>query len=370
MAAPSSPQPGLLPSAQCAPGYQGYMRDSSRHNSSSGSSSSGNNLSNVHSLYNISEWVPVTEGLQARHYRSVAKRRATEVPSNFPLLVPTVSEPPVSGMGTSSRYLYGGGAGSNDVISPAPQRPSASPYGRRGSQGNINSYSSSTPTLHEDVARPRETNNTQQETALNASAETLPVSPHEDPDLVGEAAAAEFRSQRLYMTAQQQRSQYISAATSHPTPYRSLIAPEAGTPTPTQSTEQVNRSNSLPSPHTQADPPRPAGPSGTHERHRSATTTSKEEALRDQESKAWDHMLSQMADWEERERSWKQFKVEANRRVGAGVFWGQGLRLGLGGKGKLRKIQSENSGGGERRSKWMLRLVSLRSVRTCEGGRN
>ncbi|KAI9839387.1 MAG: hypothetical protein M1837_002111 [Sclerophora amabilis] len=37
-----------------------------------------------------------------------------------------------------------------------------------------------------------------------------------------------------------------------------------------------------------------------------------EEALR-QEDKAWDFMLKQMADWEERERSWKKFRRELER---------------------------------------------------------
>lgn len=370
-AAPSSPQPGMLSSTQCAPGFQGYMRDSSRHNSNTGSSSSSNNLSTLQSLYNISEWVPVTEGLQTRHYHNVAKRRVTEATSNgirpmFPLLAPTTSEPPAGGMGSSSRYLHGGGgAGSNDVISPAPQRSSPSPvngYGR-GLQGNINSYSSSTPTLHEDVSRPRATNNNQEETDVDDSAETLPVSPHEDPDLVGEDAAARFRSQRLYMTAQQQQNQCVSATASRPAPYSSLLAPETGTPTPTQSTDQVNRPNSSPNPLTQAAPPQPAGAPGTRRRHRSATTSAEEEALRVQEAKTWDFMFAQMADWEERERSWKKFKQEADRRVGAGVFRGQGLRLGFvgrgfgssgGGKGKLRKTQSGDDGGG--RSKWMSKV--------------
>ncbi|KAK2759438.1 hypothetical protein FQN54_002916 [Arachnomyces sp. PD_36] len=368
------PHSGMLSSGQCAPGFQGYMRGSSRQNSSSGSSNS-NNLTNnhLHSLYNISEWVPVTEGLQARHYHNVAKRRVTAASAGprpmFPLSVPTISEPP--GMGSSSRYSNGGGAGSNDVISTAPQMmgPSHVNGNGRGLQGSINPFSASTPTLgldrheEENGAQPRTANSSQEEISQNELQETLPISPHEDPDLVGEAAAARYRSQRLYMTAQQQQNQQVSTVTNRPAPYSSLLPPENGTPTPTQSTDRINRPSSSPNPLTQSSQSQPPEAHRSHERHRSATTADEEEALRMQEAKMWDFMMAQMVDWEERERSWKKFKQEVDKRVGAGVFRGQGLRLGLGrgfggsgnGKGKLRKTQSGDPGGGGGGRKWMGR---------------
>lgn len=57
-----------------------FHRSSSRTLSSSASNSHLN-----HSLYNIVKWVPVTEGLQARHYYNVAKRRATEASTGLGL---------------------------------------------------------------------------------------------------------------------------------------------------------------------------------------------------------------------------------------------------------------------------------------------
>ena len=218
----SSPPPaGMLSSRRCAPGFQGHVSGSSHHHSTSGPSSASNNLSNVHlhSLYNVSEWVPVTEGLQARHYHNVAKRRVSEASTGtrplLPFPIPTISEPPASGIGNSLRYSHGGGSITNDVIHPTPQRLSPSPVNGhgRGLQTNTNSFSSSTSTLgadsheEEQAAHPRSGTVTSIEEETQLDGETLPVSPHEDPDLVGEAAAARFRSQRLYMTAQQQQNQ-------------------------------------------------------------------------------------------------------------------------------------------------------------------
>ncbi|KKA24491.1 hypothetical protein T310_1520 [Rasamsonia emersonii CBS 393.64] len=58
-----------------------YHRSSSR---TLGSSVSNSHLD--HSLYNIVKWVPVTEGMQARHYHNVAKRRATEASTGLDLV--------------------------------------------------------------------------------------------------------------------------------------------------------------------------------------------------------------------------------------------------------------------------------------------
>ena len=41
-----------------------------------------------------------------------------------------------------------------------------------------------------------------------------------------------------------------------------------------------------------------------------------EQAAMNQESKTWDFMLSQMADWGERERSWEGFRRDVERRGG------------------------------------------------------
>jgi hypothetical protein len=47
------------------------------------------------------------------------------------------------------------------------------------------------------------------------------------------------------------------------------------------------------------------------------------EALR-QESMSWDFMISQMADWKERERSWQKFRAEVDQNKG---FGGRGSGL-------------------------------------------
>ncbi|KAI9732527.1 MAG: hypothetical protein M1834_003862 [Cirrosporium novae-zelandiae] len=96
-------------------------------------------------------------------------------------------------------------------------------------------------------------------THLNQKTEEEPLSPHEDPDLVGEVAAARAKSQRLYMQNWNQ-----------------------------------------------------------------------EEMLR-QEGHTWDFFLTQMADWEERDKSWKKFRSEVER---GGML---GRRIGLGRPGRKRR---------------------------------
>lgn len=49
----------------------------------------------------------------------------------------------------------------------------------------------------------------------------------------------------------------------------------------------------------------------------------REHALAD-ESKSWDHLLAQMADWNERERSWNEFRARyestGKKRTGKKIF--------------------------------------------------
>jgi len=53
-----------------------------------------------------------------------------------------------------------------------------------------------------------------------------------------------------------------------------------------------------------------------------------EEALQE-ENKSWEFMLSQMADWDEREREWRKFKAGVEeRRKGTRLGW-MGLRKGI-----------------------------------------
>ncbi|EGE86025.1 hypothetical protein BDDG_08970 [Blastomyces dermatitidis ATCC 18188] len=273
----------------------------------------------------------------------------------------------------------------------------------------------------------------------------LPVSPHEDPDLVGEAAAAMFRSQRLYITYQQQENysvgaQNVSLATGRPHQpasagramhqYSSLItAAESATPTSTPPQEENPRPSTAPNASTtptteseldrrapqqpqpqaqqqeqeqqeeqeQPPPPPPPPPSErqatTGNRTTPPTTSSTittttrptrqyidDDALCAQESKTWDFMLAQMADWEERERSWKKFKDGMDKKLnsgklGMGIGFGIGLGLGRGrgswsnsgsssggngggGKGKLKKASSSHQFGHEKKWKRRVGLAS------------
>ncbi|KAK2794091.1 hypothetical protein FQN52_009173 [Onygenales sp. PD_12] len=405
----SSPS-GLLSSQQYAPGFTGPPATSSAQTDRR---SGTHNLSRSHlnSLYNISEWVPVAGGLQTRHYHNVAKRRVSEASQGDQLaraMFPPLFQGPAADSGSPSR------------IGEAEAGPSfvrtSSPIYISGSRDSGHAARRSSPTLlgnlfEESVVHPRSQSPQQTVSANNttsvdaqpmSSAELLPISPHEDPDLVGEAAAAMFRSQRLYITYQQQEnhvveSQTISPITGRPYQqppagrvhhYTSLIAP-AGvatisspppepshphTHTHTQSRPSTapNGSSSISISHPEYRPTSSQGPpedpsaSTTALRHRSAHTTTDaeldDEALCAQESKTWDFMLAQMADWEERERSWKKFKEEMDKKLrpgklglglglGMGMGWGfgngggsaggdgSGSGSGSGRKGKLRKIR-------------------------------
>lgn len=175
---PGPPQPRGLPSARYAPGF---------HSPALGS------LADIElQNYNITNWSSITSSHASRQYQNVARRRASQAVSTAALLQSLSAVPP------------------SQSSSSAAASSSVSP--------------------------------TSSSVALNNAADSTPVSPFEDPSLVGEEAAQRARAQRLYR-------------------------------------EKCRRG---------------------------------EEALR-HESKAWDFMLAQMADWEERQRSWGQFKTQVKR---------------------------------------------------------
>ncbi|OJD27654.1 hypothetical protein ACJ73_00942 [Blastomyces percursus] len=418
----SNASSGLLSSQQNAPGFGGIAATSSFNDDRRRS----NNLTNshLHSLYNVSDWVPVAGGLQSRHYHNVAKRRASEA-SRYDNMARHIF-PPV---------LLGVSEARNGVSEPeaASALTRSSPLLWAGLAGHSHRSSSTSilASLHEEsVVHPRP-HSPQQMVSGNiagaASGQTdlaalLPVSPHEDPDLVGEAAAAMFRSQRLYITYQQQENYSVGAqpgplATGRPHQqapagrtthqYSSLITPaEAATPPQEESRRPSTAPNASTSPTTepelytraqqqqqqpqpqaqerqqeeqeeQEQLPPPERETTTRDRttqHQqsastppttSSTTTGPTgqyldaDALCAQESKTWDFMLAQMADWEERERSWKKFKDDMDNKLNSGKL-GMGIGFGIGlGRGHGRgwgswsnsNSGSSSSGGGGMKGK-------------------
>lgn len=355
----STGQPGLPQSSQYAPGFE--------NRGSLGSSNSGS-LRNQHatvarlrSLYNVSEWVPVTEGLQAQHYRNVARRRASEtnggglaaaasrtlfMPPFQPLTDPPSSSQSTTDFGTSGRRL--GSAGPGPAV---------------GSQLPERDYNGSTPTLAgipavEGVSDLRPHSPEQHPAAAavshagpSTSTINLPLSPHEDPDLVGEEAAARFRSQRLYMAGQQEETynnnnenqQAPAPSTGSLRPgegprvyqYSSLVSPAVASipfatsrdqlpqrPRTSSSSQSGRPSNtsgsdsdaSLSPNSEQQQETRVSRPRAATYQNSAAARRELDEALRAQESKTWDFMLSQMSDWQERERSWNRYKDEMDKR--------------------------------------------------------
>lgn len=189
--------PGLPP-VRYAPGFQsrahGSMKDIENHN------------------YNISHWSSIHTSQQHRQYQNVARRRASKADANSILLSMTSS----------------GGSGSG------PSAPTAGPS---------QAFSSSATTPPREGTPPREKSNDIQAVEIDIT----PVSPMEDPYLVGENAARKARASRIYREMCLKGDMAI--------------------------------------------------------RH---------------EGKTWDFMLAQMADWEERERSWGIFRnrVENGKRFG------------------------------------------------------
>ncbi|PGH03969.1 hypothetical protein GX51_03806 [Blastomyces parvus] len=458
----SNAPPGLLSSQQNAPGFGSVTAASSSNDDRRRSGTLTN--SQLHSLYNVSDWVPVAGGLQARHYHNVAKRRASEA-SRYDNIARNLLPPVFQGV-PEIRY------GVSEPETAASALARSSPLLRAGMAGysHRNSSTSILASLHEEsVVHPRSHSPQQMASGSMAGAASsqtdlaaaqLPLSPHEDPDLVGEAAAAMFRSQRLYITYQQQENYGIGAQPVSPAAgrlhqqaaagrthqYSSLITPaQPITPPSTPPQEENRRPSTAPSastspatqpefdtrahPQAQAQqqeeeeeeeqerppPPSPAAPSEhqpttgsrTAQPHQAAsspppattstststtsttppppptttTTTAPArqyldaDALCAQESKTWDFMLAQMADWEERERSWKKFKDDMDKKLNSGKLgfgigrgWGSWSSSGSGsggngsGKGKLKKAASASShqfGHGHGHEKKWKRRVGL-----------
>lgn len=136
--------PSGLPSPRYAPGF--------RRGTSAGSLSMVENHN-----YNISEWSSVTNGPQARHYHNVAQRRATVASVEGRSAFTTAMH--------LSKTLT-----SNNMEGSGPGPCKADSDSRRESDSG-----------EEDEE------------------EDTPLSPFEDPHLVGDEAAARAKAQRLYM---------------------------------------------------------------------------------------------------------------------------------------------------------------------------
>jgi hypothetical protein len=142
----------------------------------------------------------------------------------------------------------------------------------------------------------------------------VPLSPHEDPHLVGEAAAARFRSQRLYIT---EITQSLSSSSQPSAP----LAPPLEI--------SLGQEESLDSqPGRISNGSASAEPTGRLGHHSSTACQGADEALK-QEAKTWDFMIVQMSDWKRREQSWKKFRDEVDERFGAGILGGSCMRLGI-----------------------------------------
>jgi hypothetical protein len=178
--------PAGIPNRRYAPGFtprsHGSVGDVSNHN------------------YNVASWSSVRTSGAARQYENVAKRRV-ERGNSVPSLPGTISSPAV-------------------------------PYPVSENAGNPDAFSDSGPDQHGAVSCGQ----------TPPAVPEQPLSPLEDPALVGEAAAKAAKASRLYR-------------------------------------EKCKRGD---------------------------------EVLR-AENRSWDFMLGQMADWEERERSWNKFRDEVSR---------------------------------------------------------
>jgi hypothetical protein len=189
----------------------------------------------------------------------------------------------------------------------------------------------------------------------------VPLSPHEDPHLVGEAAAARFRSQRLYISSQQQENQSaqlrrLSEITGQPR--QSLSSSQASAPL-APSRERSHRQGESPDsqPGCISNGSTSAGPTGRLGRHRS-TVQGTDEALK-QEALTWDFMMAQMSDWQRREQSWKKFRDNVDGRLGAGILRGNCMQLGIKFDRNLNRVKSEKAGLGSNRKRFKKALSGL-----------
>ncbi|KAM5435980.1 hypothetical protein McanMca71_000271 [Microsporum canis] len=359
---------GLPPTPMYARGFENRIGPISPFSNSSNftARSIRNTSSSLRSAYNSSEWVPVTGSLQSRHYRNVANRRVTSSSNEidaisrfiFPGLFQTTTDITTSSISEIENR-------------PSSSRNAAMPF----SLGQA--HNSSTITLvRSPTEEPSATSTANERSSPTQSGIHLPLSPHEDPDLVGEEAAARFRSQRLYMASQQElsRAQYLTPSRNHaqqqepPAPpglvyqYSSLVSPASTSIEFTPSPEQQRRArmtsspptsdNSLLRPRTSRDRIEPTrsrspesqqvnvpaltpaptvtpvsapsatiapnegpgpGPS-TAARYNRRSLVDRDSVLRAQEAQNWDFMLAQMAD-EGRERSWKRYKGQVEKQM-------------------------------------------------------
>ena len=189
----------------------------------------------------------------------------------------------------------------------------------------------------------------------------VPLSPHEDPHLVGEAAAARFRSQRLYISSQQQENQSaqlrrLSEITGQPR--QSLSSSQASAPLAPSRERSHRQGESLDSqPGCISNGSTSAGPTGRLGRHRS-TVQGTDEALK-QEALTWDFMMAQMSDWQRREQSWKKFRDNVDGRLGAGILRGSCMQLGIKFDRNLNRVKSEKAGLGSNRKRFKKALSGL-----------
>ncbi|EZF29577.1 hypothetical protein TMEN_5109 [Trichophyton mentagrophytes] len=362
---------GLPPTPMYARGFENRIGPISPFSNSSNftARSIRNTASSLRSIYNSSEWVPVTSGLQSRHYRNVANRRVTSSSSEINAI---------------SRFIFPGlFQTTTDLTSSSTSETENRPSSSRNTAVPSSlgqAHNSSTITLVRSPTEEPPSVSTAYETASPMhSGIHLPLSPHEDPDLVGEEAAARFRSQRLYMASQQDELNRVRYPTPPRSPaqqqdppsqpglvyqYSSLVSPASTsiefTPSPEQQrrarmtgspvssdnlllrprpsrdrieaarsqspeTQQLNIHPLTPTPtQTPAAAPNTAatlsaeagpGPSTTA-RYNRRSVVDHDSVLRAQEAQNWDFMLAQMADGEGRERSWKKrYKGQVEKQI-------------------------------------------------------
>jgi hypothetical protein len=221
----ASPAPSGLPSSSSyAPGFRNRAHSTTQSRDLFNGS--------VDTLYNINEWSPITDSLQSRHYQNVANRRATVASENLALSAAmNMNLPPQSIHSLIPRDTPGERHSSYSY--PSPLTPLSSP-----SSSTFPSLSPTSPLIPDTLSEDDE-----------AEDSSDPLTPHEDPHLVGEVAAARARQSRIYMA-------------------KELAA---------------------------------------------ARKMQEEDLMLKQETRTWDFMIAQMSDWEERERSWKKFRNEVGR---------------------------------------------------------
>ncbi|KAI5304317.1 hypothetical protein KEM56_006635 [Ascosphaera pollenicola] len=208
-----------LPSPDYAPGFESRAL---RHGNPSDTQ--------LRMLYNTSSWVPVNNGLQSRAYENVARRRAQRtqaeamllrsrpIPGGFQSLT-DVSRLEGLGRQRSTTNLAAAAAVVSSPSSSSSTREAVvsattgaeslrSPL-TNALYGLMNASTTSVaatvrgeePSAHIATPAQRE-HSVEPPGQIPEEEDDGPVSPHEDPFLVGEEAAARARNQRLYITSQ------------------------------------------------------------------------------------------------------------------------------------------------------------------------